>query len=282
MRISTAILLNEAHKKGYAVPAYNTINLETTRGIVAAAEKLNVPILLAVAYDAIEHMGLEAIFRGIEVVARNASVPVAIHLDHGRNYEEVAEAVKLGFDSVMIDYSFLPFEENMARTAETVKMAHAMNTPIEAEIGHVPGGENTPTAEDASHMVYTDPKTAAEFSKKTGVDFLAVSVGTVHGVYKQAPNLKIDLVGEINAAVKKPLVLHGGSGTPEDQVKAAVAKGIAKVNVGTYIMHSFIKGLTSVNPDVRDIRAYFVAGREAIYETVEATTKTFGTKPYKK
>jgi len=278
MRVSTAVLLEDAHKKRYAVPAYNTINLEITKGIVAAAEKLNVPILLGVAYDAIEHMGMETIFRGIEVIARTAAVPVAIHLDHGRSYEEVAEAVKLGFDSVMIDYSFMTFEENLARTAEVVKMAHAMNVPVEAEIGHVPGGENTPTAEDASHMVYTDPKSAAEFSVKTGVDFLAVSVGTVHGVYKQKPNLKIDLVGEIDAAVKKPLVLHGGSGTPDDQVMAAIAKGISKINVGTNVMHSFIRGITGVSPDSRDIKAYMNAGRDAIYETVSATVETFGTK----
>jgi fructose-bisphosphate aldolase class II len=282
MRVSTAVLLDAAHKNGYAVPMYNTINLEITRGIVAAAEKLNIPILLGVAYDAIEHMGMETLFRGIEVIARKSSTPVAIHLDHGRSYEEVAEAVKLGFDSVMIDFSFMPFEENLAHTAETVKMAHAMNVPIEAEIGHVPGGENTPTTEDASHMVYTDPVTAAEFSEKTGVDFLAVSVGTVHGVYKQKPSLKIDLIGEIDAVVKKPLVLHGGSGTPDDQVRAAVAKGISKVNVGTYIMHSFIRGITSVAPDVRDVRLFLQAGREAIYETVAATADTFGTKPYKK
>jgi len=280
MRISTAELLKDAHKNHYAVPAYNTINLEVTRGIVAAAEKLNVPILLGVAYDAVEHMGMEALFRGIEVIARDAATPVAIHLDHGRSYEEVAEAVKLGFDSVMIDYSFLPFEENLARTAETVKMAHAMNTPIEAEIGHVPGGENTPTVEDVSHMVYTDPKTAAEFSEKTGVDFLAVSVGTVHGVYKQKPNLRIDLVEQIDAAVKKPLVLHGGSGTPDDQVKAAIGKGISKINVGTNVMHSCINGLTGVCPHSRDIREYMNSCRDAIYETVSATVETFGTKFY--
>ena len=278
MRISTAVLLEDAHKNRYAVPAYNTINLEVTRGIVSAAERLNVPILLGVAYDAIEHMGMEALYRGIDVIAREAAVPVAIHLDHGRSYEEVAEAVKLGFDSVMIDYSFLPFGENMARTAEVVKMAHAMNTPVEAEIGHVPGGENTPTVEDASNVVYTDPRIAAEFSEKTGVDFLAVSVGTVHGVYKQKPDLKIDLVGQIDAAVKKPLVLHGGSGTPDDQVKAAIAKGISKINVGTNVMHSFIRGITSVSPDTRDVRAFVNAGRNAIYETVSSTVGTFGTK----
>jgi len=278
MRVSTAVLLEDAHKNRYAVPAYNTINLEITRGIVSAAEQLNVPILLGVAYDAIEHMGMEALFRGIEVIARDASVPVAIHLDHGRSFEEVAEALKLGFDSVMIDFSYMPYAENLARTAEVARMAHAMNTPIEAEIGHVPGGENVSSDAEESEIVYTDPKTAAEFSEKTGVDFLAVSVGTMHGVYKSKPNLKIDLVGQINVAVKKPLVLHGGSGTPDDQVKAAIAKGISKVNVGTNVMCACVRGVTHADHGPCDIRACMHAGRKEIYDTVSSTVETFGTK----
>ena len=278
MRVSTAVLLEDAHKNRYAVPAYNTINLEITRGIVSAAERLNVPILLGVAYDAIEHMGMEPLFRGIEVIARDAAVPVAIHLDHGRTYEEVAEALRLGFDSVMIDFSYLPYAENLARTAEVARMAHAMNTPIEAEIGHVPGGENVTTTSEESDIVYTDPKTAAEFSEKTGVDFLAVSVGTIHGLYKSKPNLKIDLVGQIDAAVRKPLVLHGGSGTPDEQVKAAIAKGISKVNVGTNVMCACVRGVTGASYGQCDARACMNAGREAIYDAVSATVETFGTK----
>jgi ketose-bisphosphate aldolase len=277
MRASTSALLQAAHKNGYAVPMYNTINLETTHGIVAAAERLNVPILIGIAYDALEHMGMEAIYRGVDAIARAASIPVAIHLDHGRSYDEVAAAAKLGFDSVMIDFSFMPFEENLTRTAEVVRMSHALGVPIEAEIGHVPGGENTPTQEDASHMVYTDPKSASEFARRTGVDFLAVSVGTVHGVYKTKPNLKIDLVREINAATGLPLVLHGGSGTPDDQVAAAVAQGISKVNVGTNIMLAFVRGLHDKGPDCLDIRTLFRAGRDEIFSVVEETVATFGT-----
>ncbi|MDR0653403.1 MAG: class II fructose-bisphosphate aldolase [Synergistaceae bacterium] len=277
MRVSTAMLLEDAHNGGYAVPMYNTIDLETTRGLVTAAEKLNIPILLGIGYDAIEHMGMEALYRGADVLARAASVPVAIHLDHGRTYEEVAAAVKLGFDSVMIDFSFMEFGENVARTSETAKMSHAMNVPIEAEIGHVPGGENTPTVEDATYMVYTDPKDAADFALRTGVDFLAVSVGTVHGVYKAEPKLNIDLVKEINAAVGRPLVLHGGSGTPADQVRAAVAAGISKVNIGTNVMRAFVKGLRSVPESVMDIRTVLRSGRDEIYNVVAETADMFGT-----
>jgi fructose-bisphosphate aldolase class II len=277
MRVSTSTLLEDAHDGGYAVPMYNTINLETTRGLVAAAEKLNIPILLGIGYDAIEHIGMEALYRGVDMIARAASVPVAIHLDHGRTYEEVAAAVKLGFDSVMIDFSFMEFDENVARTAEAAKMAHAMNVPIEAEIGHVPGGENTPTVEDATDMVYTNPKDAADFALRTGVDFLAVSVGTVHGVYKAEPNLKIELVKEINALVGRPLVLHGGSGTPADQVRAAVAAGISKVNIGTNVMRAFVKGLRSVPENVTDIRTIMRAGRDEIYNVVAETADMFGT-----
>jgi fructose-bisphosphate aldolase class II len=271
------MLLEDAHNGGYAVPMYNTVNLEITRGLVAAAEKLNIPMLLGIAYDAIEHMGMEALYRGADVIARAASVPVAIHLDHGRTYEEVAAAVKLGFDSVMIDFSFMEFDENVARTAEAAKMSHAMNVPIEAEIGHVPGGENTPTVEDATHMVYTNPKDAADFALRTGVDFLAVSVGTVHGVYKAKPNLKIELVKEINAAVGRPLVLHGGSGTPADQVREAVAAGISKVNIGTNVMMAFIKGLRSVPESVTDVRTIMRSGRDEIYNVVAETSEMFGT-----
>jgi fructose-bisphosphate aldolase class II len=265
------MLLEDARNGGYAVPMYNTIDLEITRGLVAAAEKLNIPILLGVAYDAIEHMGMEALYRGADAIARAASVPVAVHLDHGRTYEEVAAAVKLGFDSVMIDFSFMEFGENVARTAEAVNMSHAMNVPIESEIGHVPKGENTPTEEDETDMVYTDPKDAAEFALRTGVDFLAVSVGTVHGVYRAEPKLNIGLVKEINAAVGRPLVLHGGSGTPADQVRAAVAAGISKVNIGTNVMRAFVSGLRSVPESVMDVRTVLRAGRDAIYNVVAET-----------
>jgi ketose-bisphosphate aldolase len=271
------MLLKDAHNGGYAVPMYNTVNLEITRGLVAAAEKLNIPILLGIAYDAIEHMGMEALYRGADVIARAAAVPVGIHLDHGRTYEEVATAVKLGFDSVMIDFSFMEFDENVARTAEAAKMSHAMNVPIEAEIGHVPGGENTPTEEDATHMVYTDPKDAANFAMRTGVDFLAVSVGTVHGVYKAEPKLNIDLVKEINATVGCPLVMHGGSGTPAEHVRAAVAAGISKVNIGTNVMRAFVKGLRSVPESVTDVRAVLRSGRDEIYNVVAETSDMFGT-----
>ena len=277
MRVSASMLLEDAHNGGYAVPMYNTVNLEITRGLVAAAEKLNIPILLGIAYDAIEHMGMEALYRGADVIARAASVPVAIHLDHGRTFEEVAAAVKLGFDSVMIDFSFMEFGENVARTAEAAKMSHAMNVPIEAEIGHVPGGENTPTEEDATHMVYTDAKDAAEFALRTGVDFLAVSVGTVHGVYKAEPKLNIELVKEIDAAVGRPLVLHGGSGTPADQVRAAVAAGISKVNIGTNVMRAFVNGLRSVPESVTDVRTVMRSGRDEIYNVVAETADMFGT-----
>lgn len=278
MRVSTDILLKAAYRGGFAIPGFNTLNLETARGIVAAAEKLDVPILLMTAYDCLDHMGMEAAYRGLDVIARDAKVPVSIHLDHGRTYEEVAQALKLGYDSVMIDYSFLSFEENMAKTAEIAKMAHAFNVPIEAEVGHVPGGENTPDEEDEAHMEYTDPANAALFMERTGIDFLAVSIGTVHGDYKREPNLKIDLLKRINKAVNKPLVLHGGSGTPYAQMEEASKHGVAKINVGTEIMRAFIKGMTETPNDCKDIRKFFVAGREKIFNVVKSKIENFRTK----
>lgn len=277
MRVSTTKLLQDAYNGGYAVPAFNTINLETTRGIVSAAEKLQIPILISTAYDCLDHMGMEAAFRGIDAIARESSAPVAIHLDHGRSYDEVALALKLGYDSVMIDFSFLPFEENLAKTAEVARMAHAFGIPIEAEVGHVPGGENTPTEEDESHAVYTDPQGALKFSEATQVDFLAVSVGTVHGEYRHEPQLKIDLIARINELVRKPLVLHGGSGTPWEQMEQTVQLGVAKINVGTEIMRAFIAGMTSVDPSCKDIRQYFNAGRVKIADVVRAKAENFRT-----
>jgi fructose-bisphosphate aldolase class II len=278
MRASAKELLYRAYKNGYAIPAFNTLNLETTRGIVKAAENLRVPILVMTAYDCLEHMGMEAAYRGIDVIARESSMPVAIHLDHGRSYEEVAQALKLGYDSVMIDFSFLPFEENLRKTAEVVKMAHAMDTPIEAEVGHVPGGENTPTEEDESHAVYTDPDSAFKFVEETGVDFLAVSVGTVHGDYRHEPLLQFDLLSRIDKKIKKPLVLHGGSGTPWEQMERAVQLGVAKINVGTEIMRAFAAGITSVDPSCKDVRRYLIEGRLRIAEVVETKARNFRTK----
>ncbi|NLL37194.1 MAG: class II fructose-bisphosphate aldolase [Fretibacterium sp.] len=277
MRVSVSALLQDARRRGYAVPGFNTLNVETAWGIVRAAEKLDIPILLMTAYDCLDHLGMETAYGALEVLARQSATPVALHLDHGRNLEEVALALKLGYDSVMIDYSFLPYEENLARTAEAVRMAHAFHTPIEAEIGHVPGGENTPEEEDESALAYTDPKVAADFVEKTGVDFLAVSIGTVHGDYKSKPRLRIDLLKEIARAVPLPLVLHGGSSTPWEQMEEAVQNGVAKINVGTEIMRAFLQGMREVPTDCLDLRKPLLAGREKIEDVVRAKAENFRT-----
>uniref|UniRef100_UPI00359C6D29 class II fructose-bisphosphate aldolase n=1 Tax=Faecalicatena contorta TaxID=39482 RepID=UPI00359C6D29 len=234
MLVNTKEMLENARQGGYALPAPDFIDLDSARVFVQTAERLNKPLILSYA-QALKHMLSleEAAVIGC-LLGKQASIPVALHLDHGLDIEFIGRAVELGFTSVMIDASDKSFAENVRCTREVVELAHARNVTVEAEIGHVGQGDNYASFE-SSESVYTMPEEAVEFVAQTGVDSLAVSIGTVHGIYKnlESPVLSFECLHKLAKNIHVPLVLHGGSGTGDDNLRRCAAEGISKINVLT-------------------------------------------------
>lgn len=215
-----------------AVAAFNFMNLEDVRGIIAAAEAENTPVVIQASENAARHSGLDYLAAMGTVAARRASVPVCLHLDHATDFGIIIQAVKLGFSSVMVDGSRLPFPENAAIAADVVRVAHSVGVSVEAELGRVGGKEDGVGIAPDEHTL-VNPDEAAEFVQKTGVDALAPAVGTIHGLYRGTPMIRFDLIEEVYHVTGVPLVLHGGSGIPEVMVREAIQRGIRKFNVGT-------------------------------------------------
>lgn len=235
----TKILLEKAREEGYAVPAFNITDLQSIQTVVRVCEEEKSPCLLQLGEKTIDAYGedyIDYIAAIAKVAARNASVPVALHLDHGYRFESFMKAIKAGFSSVMIDASQKPLEENIALTKEIVKMAHACGISVEAELGHVGQGSQD---EEENQKLLTDPDQAQKFVEETDVDFLAVAVGTAHGAYKYEPKLDFERLEMIYKKVPIPLVLHGASQTPG--LDKTTKLGIAKVNVFTDIQTPIVE-----------------------------------------
>lgn len=230
-------LLQEAKKGGYGIPAPNVYNRFTIEAALQAADELNAPVIL----------GCPGVF-GIEEVGELARyyerkyprVPFAVNLDHGGPFDHLIRAIRAGFSSVMVDRSTLPYEQNVAESKEIVKIAHAVGVSVEAELGHVGQGVEYEVTRDAG---LTHPEEAAEFVERTGVDCLAVAVGTSHGVYKGTPHLEFDLLSTLASDLEIPLVLHGGSGTGDENLQRAVKTGIQKVNLYTDLGEAWLQAL---------------------------------------
>ena len=229
--------LNDVLKpgSGRAVGLFNTVNMELARGTIAAAEELGSPVVIGTAEVLLPYGPLEELSWLLLPMAKRASVPVVVHLDHGLKYETCVKALELGFSSVMYDCSTDEYEENVRKVAEMAKIAHSYGATIEAELGHV--GDN-PASDSASvgavpEEFSTSPEQARDFVERTGVDALAVAVGTAHGAYKFPPKLDFERITRIREATPVPLVLHGGSGLSDNDFREAVRRGIAKINIFT-------------------------------------------------
>ena len=220
---------------GYAVGLFNTVNLEMALGVLAAAEEQNAPVIIGTAEVLLPYGPLEELSWLLLPMARRAKVPVVVHLDHGLHYETCRRALELGFTSVMYDCSTDPYEENVRKVREMVELAHSYGATVEAELGHVGDNPAEGSAPVSPEACYTSPEEARDFVEKTGVDALAVAVGTAHGAYRFPPKLDFDRISRIAQAVHVPLVLHGGSGLSDDDFREAIRRGIAKVNIFTDI-----------------------------------------------
>ena len=233
-------VLLDAQKNGYAVGLFNTTDTDMLEGVIAAAEELRSPVIIGTAEVLLYAGELKLIGPALIEAAKRATVPVVVHYDHGLTFDRCLEALKLGFTSVMFDGSAGDYDKNIADTREIVKIAHALGATVEGEIGHV--GEASANDNDAKDM-YTTVEEALSYSKATGVDALAVSIGTAHGAYKSKPKLDLGRLSDIRAAIDTPLVLHGGSGLSDDDFKNSIKCGIAKVNIYTDLCLAGIRAM---------------------------------------
>ena len=264
-------------KNGRAVGSFNTPNLECLLAVLGAAEKLNVPVIVAHAQCHEEVAPLQKVGPVMVELAKRASVPVCVHLDHGEDFDYCKQAIELGFTSVMIDYSTLPYEDNVKGTAEVVAYAHARGVDVEAELGALPqregGGESAadPTA------LYTKPELVPDFLARTGVDALAIAFGTAHGIYKTTPVLNLDIIDEVRKKTDIPLVMHGGSGISHEVYRDVIRRGINKINYYTYMSYAgyaAAKELTQTNP-TGFFHDMALTAQKAMEENALTTLKVF-------
>lgn len=250
MLISSKELLLHAKKNHYGVPAPDFLDLDSARTFVQTAEELDKPIILSFAQAHRSVISLEeAAFVG-KFMAESVKVPIVLHLDHGEDIDYIKYAIELGFTSVMIDASMKSFRENVETTKEVVKLAHLNKVTVEAEIGHVGQGENYSNPEKTD-SIYTTSREAVSFAQKTDIDSLAVSIGTAHGIYKnnKKPVLNFERLHELAEAVKIPLVLHGSSGSGDDNLHKCATEGISKINIFTDFLVGAMKEINTVNPN---------------------------------
>ena len=237
-------LLNDAREKRYAVGAFNFCNAETAQAVVETASVLRSPVIMMIGPMEIPLLGVRAAVDVAKSAAREAGVPICLHLDHAYEYELVAECVEAGFPSVMIDASRMTFEDNIRLTTKVVEIARVKGIAVEAELGAV-GRVDDSVVEGVSMAALTSPTEAAEFCERTGVDALAVAIGNAHGVYIQRPELDFDRLQAIRDSTEVPLVLHGGSGTPLEQLRRAIDIGVSKVNVASELSRAYLTAMES-------------------------------------
>lgn len=246
MLITGKELLDVAHANNFAVPAFNISDWAMFTGIMDISEEKNAPVIIAIHPDEVRHVTTDLI-QAIRSRAHRSHVPVVIHWDHGGTYEQMLTAIQAGFTSVMIDASMLPFDENVDITRRVVESAHAVGISVEGELGTI-GANDSYGESGAAEIIYTDPADAVRFIKETGVDSLAVAIGTSHGLYpaEKSPELKLDLLKELKAATGIPLVLHGGSSNPDEEIGQSVKLGVNKINISSDIKVAYHQRMREV------------------------------------
>ncbi|MFT9486108.1 MAG: class II fructose-1,6-bisphosphate aldolase [Tepidibacillus sp.] len=276
--VSMTEMLQKAKAGKYAVGQFNMNNLEFTQAIIEAAVEENSPVILGVSEGAARYMGLEYTIAMAKAAAETANIPIALHLDHGSSFEVAMKFIRAGFSSVMFDGSHHPFEENITLTKKVVEAAHAMGVSVEGELGTIGGVEDDLSVEEEDAKL-AKPEEAIEFYKQTGVDALAIAVGSAHGMYKGVPKIHHDIIEAVSKQIDIPLVLHGGSGIPDEDITKAIAAGIGKINVNTenqVALTNTIREIFAKDAKVYDPRKYLGPGREAMKEVVRGKIRLFG------
>lgn len=276
MLVNSKQILLEAKEKKYAIPQFNINNLEWTKTILEKCNEMNLPVILGVSEGAIKYMGgcntVVGMVKGL-IQDLNIQIPVCLHVDHGQSFELCKKAIDAGFTSVMIDASKYPLTENFRITKEVVDYAHTKNVTVEAEVGHIGGTEDNITS-NANNATLED---CLEISK-TGIDSLAPALGSVHGLYKGEPNLDFKTMKEINDNLVIPLVLHGGTGIPDDDIKKAIECGISKININTELQiawHNDVVKFVKEFESIYDPRKVIGSGKNAMLKAIEDKNNLF-------
>lgn len=276
--VSSKEILNDAFQNHYAVGAFAAHNLEILKAVCDRAERLGAPIIIQTTPGTIKYLGVERIVSMVRATAEKAKIPIALHLDHGDSFDTAMNCLRAGYTSIMIDGSHLPFEENINLVRSVVRAAHPMGVPVEAELGRI-GGVEDDFDVDLANALLTDPSTAKIFVEDTGIDFFAPAFGTAHGLYKKNPELHFDLLEEIRNEVNIPIVMHGASGVPDEDLIKALRYGVAKVNFSTELKIAFVQCLREyllMHTGEIDPRKYFVPAMEAVGDIVEKKIELLG------
>ena len=276
--VSMNAFLPKAREKKFAVGQFNMNNLEFAQAIAEAAAELNSPFIYGVSEGALKYMGLEFTVAIAEAAAKKYGVPIALHLDHGSSFDICMKCIRAGFSSVMFDGSHYPLEENIRLTKEIVKAAHAMGVSVEGELGTIGGVEDDISVDDEDAFL-AKPEEAIRFYEETGVDALALAVGTAHGMYKGEPNIRFDIIEKVASQIPVPIVLHGGSGVPDDMIRRAIRCGVGKINVNTenqIACTNTIRELLEKDRKLYDPRKYLGPARQAMVEVVKSKILLFG------
>jgi len=275
--VHMADMLNHAYRHNYAVGAFGVVNLDFVQGVLQAAEDCRAPVILNLIESHFNYYDLELLMSAVTVAARRAKVPVAICLDHGVSIESAVRGIRAGCNGVMVDTSLLPLDENLRLTREVTDMAHACGVAVEGELGYVPGDEDEDGVKTPGGLVYTLASEAKAFVERTGVDFLAVSIGTVHGRMSGTPKLDYARLAKINEAVGIPLAIHGGTGLSDDQCKKLIANGVAKINYYTALSEVAANSIkANVSPGQKSYKMIAQGVRSAIRVEVERCIRLWG------
>jgi len=274
--VTTEEMLEKAQKDNYAICAFNAENLEMVQAIIWGAEEMNAPVIIQTTPSTVKYTDCMYFHAIVKTAAENSHIPVSLHLDHGNSFDLVCRAIKAGYSSVMIDASQKSFEENIKATQKVVELAKAVNIPVEAELGQV-GGKEDDLENDGD--IYTNPNDAVKFIKRTGIDSLAIAIGTAHGLYAKQPKLDLDRLSEIKKVVDIPLVLHGATGLSDDIIKECVNRGINKINFATELRLTYTNAVREkLNSDenIIDVKIYSDYARNCVKELVKEKIRLSG------
>lgn len=276
--VSNRTMLIKAQQGGYAVPAFNVHNLETVQVIAETAAEMRSPVIMAGTTGTYKYAGLGYLVAICEQAARKYDLPIALHLDHHEDLADIQAKVRAGVRSVMIDASHYPFEQNIEKVIQAVQLCHRYDASVEAELGRL-GGQEDDVIVDEKDSFFTDPEKADEYIRRTGIDSLAVAIGSAHGMYQGEPKLDFERLALIREKVSIPLVLHGASGIPEAMLRRSIELGICKVNVATELKIAFsdaVKDYFTQNPSSNDPREYMEPGKKAMKKIVSEKIRMCG------
>jgi tagatose bisphosphate family class II aldolase len=271
-------LIKNAQLRGVAIAAFNVHNMETIQAVIEGAAEERSPVIIQTTPGTLKHAGIPDIAATVKAEAELYNIPIALHVDHCTSFETIVRCIKYGYTSVMIDGAHLPYEENVAIVKKVVDISHFANVAVEAELGRIGGTEDDMSLDERA-ATFTVPEEAVAFVKATGIDTLAIAIGTAHGMYKGEPKLDFERLSSIRNLLDLPLVLHGASGIPNDSIKEAVRRGISKINIATELklpMALAIQECFRKNPNESDPRKYMGAAKQAVKKVVKEKIRLFG------